>query len=453
MRSLNDGHDRSLFVFLIFAILGLPLNSCRKDDPTPVPNAPAAFPEIEDLVFYEVNLRAFSANGDLAGVEQKLDHIASLGVNAIWLMPIHPIGTINSVNSPYSVRDYKAVSSEYGTMDDFVSLVDAAHEREMIVVMDWVANHTAWDHPWIENPDWYTQDASGNIIHPAGTNWQDVADLNYSSGPMREAMIDAMQFWIDEAEIDGFRCDAADWVPTGFWEQAIAALRSSSDKSLLFLAEGADDGLLDAGFDVNFGWNWYDGIKSVYNGGSALSLVGIHETQMAEIPENRTQLRFTTNHDESAWDATPIALFGGLDAAFGAQVITTFMGGIPLIYGSQEVGQSTNVPFFSQSPINWTQHPEFLQSYQSMMSVYSTHPEARKGNLSDASNGAIVSFVREFEGRQLWVTVNCRNQSYSVDVPVGWQEEWADAMTGELHTAGATREMAPFEWSIWVQEN
>ena len=174
---------------------------------------------------------------------------------------------------------------------------------------------------------------------------------------------------------------------------------------------------------------------------------------MSGIPAGKTQLRFTTNHDESAWDATPVSLFGGLDGAFGAQVITTFMGGIPLIYGSQEVGQSQTLPFFSNSPINWTQNPDFLSDYQAIMDVYSSHPEARSGSLADASNSSVVSFVRELDNRQIWVAVNCRNTTKTLDVPVGWQEEWADALTGELHTSGATREFAPFEWSIWVQEN
>lgn len=442
-----------IFLPEVALILLLAAVSCQKDDPQPNPPLEWEVPAVEDLVFYEVNVRAFGANGDLTGVRQKFDHIASLGVNAIWLMPIHPIGSINSVNSPYSVQDYTAVGAEYGTLEDLRALVDEAHDRGIIVVMDWVANHTAWDHPWIINTDWYTQDGNGNIIHPAGTNWQDVADLNFSNGPMREAMIEAMRFWVDNADIDGFRCDAADWVPNSFWEQAISSLRAGTSRPLIFLAEGADSGLLPAGFDVNFGWNWYDGIKSVYNGTSATTLAGIHTGQMNAIPNGKTQLRFTTNHDESAWDATPVSLFGGLDGAFGAQVISTFMGGIPLIYGSQEVGQASTVPFFSSNPINWTQNPAFLADYQAMMGVYGSHPEARSGSFADASNSSVVSFVRELNDRQIWVAVNCRNAAKTLDVPVGWQEEWADAMTGELQVAGATREFAPYEWSIWVQEN
>ena len=174
---------------------------------------------------YEVNERAFSTSGNLQGVINRLDSIKALGVNVIWLMPIHPIGTINSVNSPYSVKNYFGVNTEFGTLTDLRELVEEAHNRNMAIILDWVANHTAWDNPWIDSTKWYTQDGNGNIISPAGTNWADVADLNYSSQNMRLEMIKAMRYWILTANIDGFRCDAADMVPYDFWQQAISKLK------------------------------------------------------------------------------------------------------------------------------------------------------------------------------------------------------------------------------------
>ena len=187
-----------------------------------------SIPKTENIVLYEVNLRAFSSAGNLQGVIDRLDNIRSLGVNVIWLMPIHPQGQLNGVGSPYAVRDYKAVGSEYGTLQDLRRLTTLAHERGMAVIMDWVANHTAWDNPWIRNRDWYTQNNSGTIIHPAGTNWQDVADLNYAKADMRQAMIDAMQYWVLEANIDGFRCDYADGVPAFFLERGITKTKRNT---------------------------------------------------------------------------------------------------------------------------------------------------------------------------------------------------------------------------------
>ncbi len=206
-----------------------------------------AIPALQNVVMYEVNLRAFSQTGDLAGVTARLDQIQSLGANVLWLMPIHPIGqdrSVGQLGSPYSVRDYGAVSSEYGSLSDLKTLVGAAHNRGMSVLMDWVANDTAWDNPWITaHPDWYTHNAQGQIISPAGTNWLDVADLDYSNTNMRAAMISQMQYWVTNAGIDGYRADAADFVPFDFWQQAIPAVRGVTSALCSCLPRGAQRSL------------------------------------------------------------------------------------------------------------------------------------------------------------------------------------------------------------------
>ena len=211
-------------------------------DSTLVPQYETPFaevPEISDVVMYEINERAFSTTGTFAGILPRLDSIKALSVNVIWLMPIHPIGVLNTVNSPYCVKNYLKVNPDYGTLEDLRTLVREAHKRKMAVILDWAANHTSWDNPWIENKAWYTQDGNGNIIHPAGTNWQDVADLNYNNADMRLAMIKAMKYWVLAANIDGYRCDAADYVPYDFWKQAIDTLINVPNRKLIMLAEGA----------------------------------------------------------------------------------------------------------------------------------------------------------------------------------------------------------------------
>jgi len=164
-------------------------------------------------------------------------------------MPVHPIGIIKTVNSPYCIKNYKEVNPEYGTLDDLRTLIREAHKRNMAVILDWAANHTSWDNPWIEHKSWYTQDGSGNIIHPAGTNWQDVADLNFNNSEMRLEMIRSMKYWVLTANVDGFRCDAADYVPFSFWKQAIKI----PNRKLIMLAEGACADHFTAGFQLNFG--------------------------------------------------------------------------------------------------------------------------------------------------------------------------------------------------------
>ena len=171
----------------------------------------AEVPAISDISMYEINERAFSVAGTFDGILSRIDSIKALNINVIWLMPINPIGTINSVNSPYCVKNYFAVNPEYGTLEDLRKLVREAHARKMAVILDWAANHTSWDNPWIQaHPNWYVHDPGGNIIHPPGTNWQDVAELDYSNSEMRLEMIRALKYWVLKANIDGYRCDAAE---------------------------------------------------------------------------------------------------------------------------------------------------------------------------------------------------------------------------------------------------
>lgn len=186
-------------------------------------------PKKEDAIIYQVNIRAFSQAGTLKGVQDRLTQIQELGANVVYLMPVYPVGKVKAsgeLGSPYAVKDYKAVNPDFGTLQDLQTLVEEAHKKNMAVVLDWVANHTAWDNNWItEHPNWYQKDANGNIIIPPGTNYNDVAQLDFNNAEMKAAMIDAMSYWVYNANIDGFRCDYADFVPQTFWTEAITKLR------------------------------------------------------------------------------------------------------------------------------------------------------------------------------------------------------------------------------------
>jgi len=345
--------NSKILKFFLSIILSIFIFSCDKDNPTkPNDNDDPVMPDYmvttENIVMYEVNIRAFSNSGTFQGVIDRLDSIKALGINTIWLMPIHPIGVTNTVNSPYCVKNYTEVNPEFGSFNDFTTLVTDAHEKGISVIIDWVANHTAWDNPWISNKTWYTQDNSGNIIHPAGTNWQDVADLNYSNQEMRKAMIQSMKYWIENADIDGFRCDAADFVPFDFWKQVIDSLETLN-RQLILLAEGSRSDHFNAGFQMNYSWDFYNSLKNVFcDDYSAMTLFYTNNSEYNNIPAGKHKLRFTTNHDESAWDETPMTLFNGKNGALAASVITIYLGGVPLIYGSQEVGVTETISFFEK---------------------------------------------------------------------------------------------------------
>ncbi|MCF8413494.1 MAG: alpha-glucosidase C-terminal domain-containing protein [Melioribacteraceae bacterium] len=406
-------------------------------------------PAIEEIVMYEVNFRTLESPG-FAAVTAKLDHIKSLGVNVIWLMPIYPIGEEKSVNSPYAVQNYKEVNPEFGTIDDFRKLVDAAHSNGMAVILDWVANHTAWDNPWIANEDWYTQNSSGEIIHPPGTNWQDVADLNFNNAEMRTSMIDALQYWVTEHKIDGYRCDAADFVPFDFWQDAIQSLNSIENRDLILLAEGARTDHFTAGFQLNYSWDFYNQLKNIYvNASSAGSIFSTHANEYATVPNGKHRLRFITNHDESAWDATPVELFGGLNGSLSTFVISTYLGGVPLIYGSQEVGEDNTISFFNNDPINWNQNSEILDKYKSIMNYYVSSTSLKTGSLTSYSNNDIVVFTRKSGDEEILVMVNTRNRSKSLNLPSALQNTtWKEVFSETDLNLGTTFSFNSFQYFV-----
>ncbi|MEI8117514.1 MAG: alpha-amylase family glycosyl hydrolase [Flavobacteriia bacterium] len=441
------------------------LTSCKKDKvPTPTPPIPtdpsgyiqygtpyASMPATEDAVIYEVNLRAFSSTGDLQGVINRLNEIKALGVNTIWLMPIYEEGVLNSVHSPYCVKDYKKVSTEYGSLEDLRTLTTQAHQLGMSVILDWVANHTSWDNAWITNhPDWYSQNAAGNIIIPPGTNWNDVADLNFNNADMKLAMIDAMKYWVLEANVDGFRCDYADGVPFEFWQQAIISLNSISNRQLLFLAEGTRADHYTAGFHLTYGWNFYTAAKNLWAGtASVTNLYNTHLAEYTNMPVGKHKIRFTTNHDESAWDASPWSLFNGKAGALAASVSTIFMGGVPLIYTGQEVGRSTTTPFFTNSPINWTINQDMLQAYKDMLAFHNESAAARKGSISNYAVSTNVLCLKKTLGTEnVVIIVNVRNSNQTITVPSPLTGSWTNALTNASYTLGSTVNLAPYQYLI-----
>lgn len=413
----------------------------------------ADVPATQDIVMYEVNLRAFSKEGNFAGVQARLDSIKSLGVNVIWLMPIFPVGTLKSVGqlgSPYSVKNYTEVNPEFGTLEDLRTLVQEAHTRRMAVILDWVANHTSWDNPWIANRSWYSQDTKGNIIIPPGTNWQDVADLNYSNQDMRQEMIRCMKYWVQKANIDGFRCDAADYVPFDFWKQALDTLKKLPNRKLILLAEGARSDHFTAGFQLNFSWDYFGRLKNVFkNSYSASQLETVHRAEYSAIPSGSHKLRFTSNHDECAWDDTPIGLFGGVRGSMSAFVLSSFVGGVPLLYNGQEVGCPVKLPFFSRSPIDWTINPALTEEYKKLLALRAAHSAVRTGTLDWFADNTVAVFRRKTNQDSVLVLVNTRNTSVSYVLPLAFRKtSWTNAMTSEAVQLDSVITLSGYEYRI-----
>lgn len=339
----------------------------------------------KNAVIYEVNVRQFSDEGSFAAVTAELERIKDLGVDIVWLMPIHPIGELNrkgSLGSYYAVKDYKAVNPEFGDMDDFRALVQKAHDLDMKVILDWVANHSSPDNIWIEdNLEFYTKDSLGNAPIPTiGTDWHDVADLNYDNQEMREAMQDAMMFWVKEFDIDGYRCDVAEMVPMDFWID----IRQKLDeiKPVFMLAEGAKPELHQA-FNMTYGWPLKDIMVDIADGNKDFSAI---QEYLDERNENYNPqdiiMYFTTNHDENTWNYLEKEKFG--DNLKNYNALTFVMGGMPLIYSGQEAGFNKQIEFFEKDPIEWGDY-QYADYFKKLSSLY-------KNNATLWNNGDRASY-------------------------------------------------------------
>jgi cyclomaltodextrinase len=386
---------------------------------------------LRDGVIYEVYPRAFSAGGDFAGVTAQLDRLKGLGVNVIWLMPIHPIGKLKakgSLGSPYAVRDYDAVNPEFGTAADLKRLVEAAHQRDMKVFIDLVVNHTAWDSVLMKHPGWYTQDPAGRIV-PPNPDWVDVADLDFTEPALRRYLIDMTVRWLRDFRLDGFRCDYAAGVPREFWEEA----RREWDRvrpGLAFLAESDEPAFLRDAFDVDYAWDFYHAASDVIAGRApAAHIRATWEKAEARYPRGALRLRFSDNHDQLR--ATGQA---GLPAALAASALMFTLDGVPLLYNGMEVGdtgESAAPALFEKVPIRWEmaeRRPHVAGFYRSLAELRRAHPAFTRGAvrwLANDDERRVVSFERAAGTETLVVTINLSSQPYTgrVEVAAGSYED------------------------------
>jgi len=444
-------------VFLLFA------TACKKTSTKPPVTPPvtdtvkqfgtpfASVPDTKDVAMYEVNISAFSSTKNLAGVTSRLDSIKALGINTVWLMPTYPVGRLKSFGSPYCVMNYLQVSPSFGTLGDLRTLVSTAHSKGMSVILDWVADHTSWDNPWIANKSWYKQDGSGNIIAPPGTTYTDVAALNYNSADMRKAMIKAMKYWVLEANIDGYRCDYADAIPTDFWSQAIDSLNHTGHK-LVLLSEGSRAANLSSGFAINFGWNFYGAVVNVFGSGQAnASGIGSANGQdISSIPSGTYMLHFTDNHDYDNTGAAPLAIYNGKSGSLAAFAITINMGGVPLVYSGQEVGVSANQVINQNTSINWSSNPDLLAAYKKLILFRNTSAAVKAGSVTLFNDPDVVVFERISGAETVLVIANTRNKVINYAVAPGLQStNWNDALnTGNTVSLQTNLSLQPYAYYV-----
>jgi glycosidase len=412
----------------------------------------AQVPDTKDVTMYQVNLRAFSATHNFAGVQSRLDSIRALGINTLYLMPVYPVGVLKSVNSPYCVKDYMGVNTEFGSMADLRTLVAEAHKRNMAVLFDWVADHTSWDNSWISNKTWYKQDGAGNIISPPNTGWNDVAALNFTNTDMRKAMIKAMKYWVYQANIDGYRCDAADFVPFDFWQQAIDSLRAISTHKLLLFAEGTRTDHFTAGFQLEYGMGfYYNMVNNVYGKqGSVLSIDSINTVEYTNATDDDRVVRYISNHDVDNSDGTPLDLLGGRNGSLAAFVVAATMKGVPMIYNGQEVACPVKLSFFNTSTtIDWTLNADVTAVYKQILTFRNGSDAVKQGDLTSYSSADICVFTKTYNGVKVLIIVNLRNAALSYPTPAALTgTSWKDAFAGSAYTVPVTISLQPYEYKI-----
>ncbi len=378
-------------------------------------------------VLYECNTRQFSAQGNFAGIEAQLPRLRNLGVDILWLMPIHPIGVERrkgALGSPYSVRDYYAINPDFGTLEDFKRLVQSAHQQEIKLILDWVPNHTSWDAVWKnKHPEYYTR-YQGDFTVPINEkgepieDWSDVCDLDYSNPALREAMIQAMQYWVRECDIDGFRVDMAGMVPNDFWAQVRPAL--DSIKPLFMLSEWQDEPAhFTTCFNANYGWKWKDVTRDIAAGRQTpRSLDTLLRYLNNFYPEHYFQLYFTQNHDENTWNGTEVELYGPAADAFNVLAFT--WQGIPMLYNGQEDGLDERLEFFEKSPIHWKKYAKqdfftrLCELRHGNQAVWAGRAGGTLQKISNDKEDQVYAFSREKNGDRIVVVLNLSKERASV---------------------------------------
>jgi glycosidase len=358
---------------------------------------------------YEVNVRQYTKEGTLVSFAAHLPRLADMGVTVLWFMPITPIslkGRLGTLGSYYACSNYTAINDEFGTEQDFIAVVQAAHELGMKVIIDWVANHTGQDHVWTKsNPNFYIQDSHGNFTERNG--WIDVIDLNYNNQDMRTAMIDAMRYWVDTAGIDGFRCDMAHLVPLDFWIEARQSL--DAVKPLYWLAECEDARYFEA-FDTTYAWAFMHASGSINRHEPSLNPV-LEQLDIYKSQGSNTQkLFFTSNHDENSWNGTEYEKYGVTAKAWA--VFTATWGGLPLVYSGQEIPNHKRLSFFEKDELAWslqTKQPTLHNFYKALFSLRTQNDAVVFGQnqmLQTPYPNSIIGFIKKHQNNVVLVLLN-----------------------------------------------
>ncbi|HZM03257.1 MAG TPA: alpha-amylase family glycosyl hydrolase [Candidatus Saccharimonadales bacterium] len=431
-------------------------------------NANAQNPKVElsspswvrEGVIYEIYPRDFSPEGNFNGVTARLNDLQSLGVTILWLMPIHPIGEKfrkGTFGSPYAVKDYYAINPDYGTEADLKHLIGEAHRRGLKVIMDMVANHTAWDSVLMNHPEFYKQDAAGKIL-PPDPAWRDVAGLNYANPQLRQYMIAMFKHWVDPSgfDFDGFRCDVAENVPLEFWQEARAELLKTKP-DLMLLAEGCKPELTAKAFDLDYSWPLLHALNNVLmEGASAADIRRCWEENYRQFRPGALHMRMSDDHDE----CRAIARFG-LKGALAASALMFTLDGVPMLYNGMEagdVGESGDPALFEKLPIFWhpKDRPPLTEVYRELIALRKQYAAFRDDKvvwLHNSAEGSLATFMRGDGKDEFVVVINFSNRPVTAHLNADAADQFKpvkiSGLPGDSERALPDIQLGAFEWRIY----
>ncbi|NOY49624.1 MAG: alpha-amylase [Chlorobi bacterium] len=409
---------------------------------------------------YELNIRQYTPEGTFNAFRAHLPRLKEMGVDILWIMPIHPVGELNrkgTLGSYYAVRDYKSVNPEFGNLEDFKELVNEAHNLGMKVIIDWVANHSSWDNVWLDgHEDYYEKDDKGNFISPF--DWTDVISFNYDNPEMRAAMIDALRYWLTETDIDGYRCDVAGMVPVDFWENARTSMEEI--KPVFMLAEDEDQvALVQKAFDMNYSWKLLHLMNEIAKGDKkAVKLWDYILWSGTTFPEDAYRMNFITNHDENSWNGTVEERLGDGSKAFA--VLCWTIPGMPLIYSGQEAGLNKRLKFFDKDSINWGNYvyADFYKKLNKLKESNAALLAGKEGGMmqqiSEGQNEDIVAFSREKDGDQIIVILNLSPEPQEFTIEGDFVNgEYTNYFTNQKNNLGLGKKIDLAAWDYLVFTN
>lgn len=395
---------------ILFTVIGLGLISCTTQKNKKNMDLPQEWKHTTNI--YEVNVRQYTKEGTFKAFEKEMPRLKNMGVKTLWFMPVTPIAQQNkkgSLGSPYAASDYTSINPEFGTMDDFKHMVNEAHRLGFKVIIDWVANHTGWDHVWTKtNPEFYLKE---NGTFKMASGMDDIIELDYQNKKMRQKMIDAMKFWIKETNIDGFRCDLASWVEVDFWQEARPEVEKI--KPLFWIGEFDELENPEYGkvFDASYSWKWMHKSADFYKNNEPISELVDLLRKYSQIGDSSMRAWFTTNHDENSWNGTEFEKYGDITKPMA--IFSATWNGIPLLYSGQELPNLKRLEFFEKDPIQWTNNYQMADFYKTLLNLKSSNPALRGGDanvvtylLKTSANDKIFAYIRKNKWTEVLVVLN-----------------------------------------------